>query len=143
MSRAPLQSLAAVALCAIACQAAAGAPAQTCPDRVHVASGALAPADIPAGWQANFADSQIWLTGNSVFDGPPEKGAALMPTSTRGSTATWKFAVPAADGYWLSCDYADGLIHLAVRADAKATSCRATFSKSGLPKVPHSEFTCQ
>lgn len=143
MSRVPLPSLFAAVLCAGACHAADAAPSQTCPDRVHVASGALAPADIPAGWQAHFEDSQIWLTGNSVFEGPPEKGGALMPTSTRGSTATWKFAVPAADGYWLSCDYANGLIHLAVRADAKATSCSATFSKSGLPKVAHAGFTCR
>lgn len=140
MSRALLPLL---LLAAGACRVADAAPAQACPARVHVASGTLAAADVPAGWEGTFSDSQVWLTGNSVFDGPPAKGAALMPTSTRGGTATWKFAAPSADGYWLSCDYANGLIHVAVRADAKATSCRATFSKSGDPKLPRSEFTCQ
>jgi len=142
MSRARLLLLVAT-LGANACHAADGAMSHSCPDRVHVASGTLAPADIPDGWKANFQDSQIWLTGNSVFEGPPEKGGAQMPTSTRGTTATWKFAAPAEEGYWLSCDYANGLIHLAVRADAKATSCTATFTKSGQPRVPHSEFTCR
>ena len=144
MSRLLLRCLAvAAALAGGACHAADAPTSHVCPDRVHIASATLAPADIPAGYQPTFSDSNVWLTGNSIFEGPPAQGAALMPTSTRGSTATWKFAVPVADGHWLSCDYAEGLIHLAVRADDNAKSCTATFSKSGMPKLPHAEFTCR
>ena len=126
-----------------ACASHAAQASHVCPSRVHVASGALVPADIPAGFQATFSDSQVWLTGYSVFEGPPERGAALVPDAGRGRTATWKFTSAAADGFWLSCDYANGLIHLAVRADDKATTCRASFSSSGDPKLSSAEFTCR
>ena len=139
----PTLALAAAALVAGPAHAADGAPSRVCPSRVHVASGTLAPADVPAGFQATFSDSQVWLTGYSLFEGPPAQGAALVPDSGHGLTATWNFAAPAAEGFWLSCDYANGLIHLAVRAADKATSCRASFSKSGDPKMPHAEFTCK
>jgi hypothetical protein len=124
-------------------QAAAGAPSQTCPSRVHLASGAIPPADVPAGFQASFSDSQIWLSGFSVFEGLPEKGASLAPVSSAAGTATWKFEGLASDGRWLSCDYANGLIHLASRAADTAKSCKGTFHTSGDPKLPHAEFTCQ
>lgn len=123
--------------------AAIGAPSQACPARVHVASGAVLPADVPAGFQASFSDSQVWLSGFSVFEGPPEKGASLVPDSSHGGIATWKFEGPAPDGHWLSCDYANGLIHLAVRAADTAKSCKGTFQTSGDPKLPHAEFICQ
>ena len=139
----PQAMLAAAALAVGTAHAADAQPSHVCPSRVHVASGALAPADIPAGFQATFSDSQVWLTGFSVFEGPPVQGASLVPDSGRGRTATWKFQAPAPEGFWLSCDYANGLIHLAVRADAKATSCRGTFSTSGDPKLPHAEFSCR
>ena len=144
MRRGLLQStLAATVLGAGASHVAGAEPSHVCPSRVHVASGALAPADVPAGFQATFSDSQVWLTGFSVFEGPPAQGASLVPDSGRGRTATWKFQAPAPEGFWLSCDYAMGLIHLAVRADAKATSCRGSFATSGDPKLPHAEFTCK
>ena len=136
-------TLAAAALLAGASHAATSESSHVCPSRVHVVSGALAPADIPTGFQATFSDSQVWLTGYSVFEGPPAQGASLVPDSGRGRSAAWKFPAPAADGFWLSCDYASGLVHLAVRADEKATSCRATFSTSGDPKMPRAEFTCK
>jgi opacity protein-like surface antigen len=144
MRRELLKSALAMAVLAVAAsQAACAAPSQVCPSRVHVASGALAAADIPAGFQATFSDSQVWLSGFSVFEGPPAQGASLVPDSGRAEAATWKFSRPAADGYWLSCDYANGLIHLAVRADDKATSCRGSFKTSGDPKLPQAEFSCR
>jgi hypothetical protein len=124
-------------------QVACAAPSQVCPSRVHVASGALAPEDVPAGFHATFSDSQVWLTGFSVFEGPPAQGAALVPDLGKGDVATWKFQGTAPEGRWLSCDYAEGLIHLAVRADDQAKSCQGRFAKSGDPKLPHAEFSCR
>ena len=123
--------------------AASGAPSQTCPARIHVASGAVLPPDVPAGFQASFSDSQVWLSGLSVFEGPPEMGASLVPSSSHDGTAMWRFEGPAPAGRWLSCDYSSGLIHLAVRAADTAKSCKGIFKTSGEPKLPHAEFRCE
>lgn len=123
--------------------AASAAPSQACPARIHVASGAVLPADVPAGFQANFSDSQVWLSGLSVFEGPPEMGSSLVPNSSSDGTATWRFEGPVPGGRWLSCDYSSGLIHLAVRAADTTKSCKGTFKTSGEPKLPHAEFSCK
>lgn len=125
--------------------AASAATTVVCPAVVHLQSGRIAAADVPASFKSTVESTPLLLSGVSVYDGPPEQGAALAPTSgsRNGDRSTWAFAGPYPDGKWLSCDYADGLVHVSTRADDRSASCDASTVKSGAPRILHGAFTCR
>ncbi len=92
-------------------------------------------ADTP-GFTPLVSDRLLALTGASAFDGPPEEGAALKPvTERRGAaynTSVWRFEGSYDGGKWMTCDYAQGLVRLAVRVEDTAQVCeaRATLAKA-------------
>ena len=117
----------------------------TCPAKVHLESGRVAD-DLPAGVVASVDASALRLSGIGAFDGPPDRGGALMPTSSSRDDArsTWVFSGPMPDGgRWVSCDYAGGLVHVATRVDERAVSCEGVATKSGSPRILRAEFVCQ
>jgi hypothetical protein len=116
-----------------------------CPRTVHLASGTVASEDVPPGYESVISNSVIHLSGFSMFDGPPKEGAALKPTSTssQGNVVTWKFEGSFSRGKWISCDYADGLVRVVVRAVDSVTSCVAE-AKTAKPQGNLSaSFTCR
>ena len=123
----------------------ATAAREMCPVRIHVEEAKVAAADQPARFQSTVDATPLFLSGLNVYDGPPERGAVLMPAQNNhgGARSTWRFPGSYPDGKWLSCDYANGLIHVAVRADDAATSCDGTMTKEGDPAVMHGTFVCR
>ncbi len=125
--------------------ASSAATTTVCPARVHLESGRIAVTDVPASFKSTVDPMPLLLSGVSVYDGPPEQRAALVPTSgsRTGDRSTWAFAGSYPDGKWLSCDYANGLVHLAIRVDDASASCDAVATKSGEPRVLRGTFTCR
>lgn len=117
-------------LCAAAMfVAATTAAAQdfACLPMIDVDAGTVDVADLPEGAQALMDRTSVPLSGSNLFDGPPREGAALVPTSTavRGKTATWVLDMSNERGYWMSCDYAGGLIRVIRRASDAVRQCEA------------------
>ncbi len=152
MSRTTVGSIARVVMAAFVAAgagswpiASSAATTAVCPARVHLESGRVAAGDVPASYKATVDPMPLPLSGVSIYDGPPEQGAALVPTSAgrNGDRSTWAFAGTYPDGKWLSCDYANGLVHLSIRADDASVSCDAVATKSGDPKILRGTFTCR
>ena len=141
----PLASAMAAALVVTAPSSGASETRESCPVRIHVEGVRVAFADQPARFQSTVDATPLFLSGLNVYDGPPERGAALMPAQNDGGGArsTWRFPGSYPDGKWLSCDYANGLVHVAVRADDAVTSCDGTMKKEGDPAVMHGTFVCR
>jgi hypothetical protein len=116
-----------------------------CPDKVHLASASLAASDVPAGFQAAASTGPVRLSGVSVFDGPPEQGAQLVPTQAdeRDTHLRWRFEGLSGQGVWLACHYADQLLQLTVKVDGQPTECQASVLKQGQPQALHAQFTCR
>ena len=136
---------ASMAIGSVSWTAASAATTAVCPARVHLESGRVAAADVPASFKSAIDPMPLQLSGVSVYDGPPEQGAALVPTSSsrNGDRSTWAFTGSYPDGKWLSCDYGNGLVHLSIRADDASASCEAVATKSGDPKILHGTFACR
>lgn len=121
--------------------------AHACPTQVRLKPATVvvnppAPAFTP--W---VSDTALMLTGASAFDGPPEQGAALKPASDKrvagGSTVVWHFEGKFEAGKWLSCDYAQGLVRLAVQVDAATTRCEARTRINKAPARPAVMLACR
>jgi hypothetical protein len=82
-----------------------------CPDRVPAVRVSVA--EVPEGWTLQSTDRSLLLTGDMVFDGPPEEGAALKPqwTSADGRREAWSLESLVAPA-WVSCEYGGGAIRL-------------------------------
>lgn len=117
---------------------------QTCPDRIQIESAQFKPAQPSPGFVEIISPGPAWLTGASLFDGPPEMGAQLKPLDTEpnATRSVWRFS-PASPNLWLSCDYASGLFRMAMPLKEAVTECRAVVKSAGLPKILHANFTCQ
>jgi hypothetical protein len=116
-----------------------------CPNRVRLASGNVVPEDVPSGYKTFVSDTPVGLTGVSVFDGPPEDGAALKPSSVTSheEIIRWRFEGSYEKGKWASCDYANGLIRLTRQVQEPTSSCTAAVRKSGPHKTIEAKFTCK
>ena len=90
-------------------------------------------------FKALVSESPIWLTGVGAFDGPPEEGASLKPDRTnkagKAESSTWVFHGAIERGKWMTCDYADGLVHLAVQVNARSAKCSAVAERLQNPGV--------
>jgi hypothetical protein len=116
-----------------------------CPSKARLASGSVATEDVPPGYKTFVSNTTVGVSGVTVFDGPPEDGAALKPSasSSNGETITWRFEGSYEKGKWVSCDYANGLIRLVRQIGEPTTSCTATVKKTGPYKRIEAKFTCK
>jgi hypothetical protein len=101
----------------------------TCPAQVRLSQATVAVNPPAPGFTPLVSDLPLPLTGASAFDGPPEEGAVLKPAAEQrgaaGRSTVWRFEGRFEAGKWLSCDYAQGLVRLAVAVDAASTRCEA------------------
>jgi len=100
-----------------------------CPMKVEVKQAPAAP---PSGWTAGLDTLPTEATGVSVFDGPPEELADLVPDDGKDTADTrsdiWN--LPKSDrGYWLVCHYANTTVTLARQLPATVTRCEAVYEK--------------
>ena len=115
----------------------------TCPATVYLASGVVVAEDIPAGSEALVSSAIIRLSGNNLYDGPPSEDAALIPTSTKASTATWVLSDKHPQGVWMSCDYAEGLVKIIKRTADSVTTCVATTKITKPQNTQETTFVCK
>lgn len=59
----------------------------------------------------------------SVFDGPPQDMADLVPDNPNAKRPRWTFAKDRKRDIWLVCNYADTRMKLARKVPASARSC--------------------
>ena len=123
---------------------ASAGPAYTCPDKIQLPAGAPAGQDLAANWMLIVSSGPVRLSGVSVFDGPPQEGAALKPGSVAqsGATITWKFSGTFAQGKWLACDYGGGVARAVMRAPDDSTFCVAHMERRTGPSSFKARFEC-
>jgi len=100
-----------------------------CPMKVEVKQALAAP---PSGWTAGLDKLPTEATGVSVFEGPPEELADLVPDDGKDAADTrsdiWN--LPHSDrGYWLVCRYASTTVILSRQLPATVTRCEAVYEK--------------
>jgi hypothetical protein len=100
-----------------------------CPMKVEVKQALAAP---PSGWTAGLDKLPTEAAGVSVFEGPPEEMADLVPDDGKDASDTrsdiWN--LPHSDrGYWLVCRYANTTVTLARQLPASVTRCEAVYEK--------------
>ena len=115
-----------------------------CPMKVEVKQALVAP---QSGWTAGHDQVPTDSAGMSVFDGPPEEMADLVPDDSKDAANTrsdvWN--LPQSDrGYWLVCHYANTTVTLARQLPASVTRCEAVYEKeqtfaSGAPVMRSSK----
>jgi hypothetical protein len=84
------------------------------------------------GWTEGLSGLATELAGVSVFDGPPEELAELIPDDGTDATDVrsdiWN--LPKNDlGYWLTCRYSSTTVTLTRRLPATVTRCEAVYEK--------------
>lgn len=116
-----------------------------CPSRVRLASGSVVSEDVPPGYTPFVPGGVARLTGVTVFDGPPEDGAALKPSSisSSGERVKWVFEGTYEKGKWISCDYEKGLITLVRQVAEPASTCAATIKKTKPYNNLEAGFSCR
>jgi hypothetical protein len=114
-----------------------------CPSTVRLASASVAPEDVPAGFEPRVSDSIIRLSGNNLYDGPPENRGQLKPDFAKGDVATWTLTPGKyPQGVWISCDYAQGLVKIVARTKESVTSCSVTTKKVKPYNTLTARFVC-
>ena len=79
-----------------------------------------------AGWTEGQENYPTELSGLTVFDGPPEELASLVPDgdSEDGKTTTESWTLAANPrGYWITCHYASTTVTLTQRLPDSAARC--------------------
>lgn len=98
-----------------------------CPQLVHLENIKLTDDFDSAVFRPAIAPAPLRLTGFNVFDGPPEEGGALKPTTSRrqgkSDFLSWTFTSANRVENWVACDYAGGLIRLAAKVNNTARTC--------------------
>jgi hypothetical protein len=116
-------------LALMACLPSAVLADVSCPMKVEVTQALPAP---PAGWTAGLDKLPTEAAGVSVFEGPPEELADLVPDDGKDAADTrsdiWN--LPHSErGYWLVCHYASTTVTLARALPATVTRCEAVYEK--------------
>lgn len=146
-----------IALCAIFFAAAARSEEGNliCPASVSLSSGVVAADKTPRGSQTLISKSPIYLTGVSIFDGPPEQGAALIPVSeqsqsnnndssvSRGSAILWNFEENYPQGIYISCDYGKGIVRVFSKIAVAPHACTANVQHLKLHDELKANFSCK
>jgi hypothetical protein len=126
-------------------QASWAAEEFTCKGSLQLAAASVVPQDIPADYHVVVPKTTVRLTGISVFDGPPEEGAALKPASwtAGGDRIKWVFEGTYEKGKWFSCDYANGIVRLSRKIGEPSSACTAAVTKHKPPAGIQAKLTCQ
>lgn len=114
------------------CLAAFALPAAAdvgCPMTIAVTQKLAAPS---SGWTEGLSQLPTDLAGISVFEGPPEDMADLVPDESPKTPNTvsdiWELP-PSERGYWLTCRYANTTVTLTRQLPKSVTHCEAIFEK--------------
>ena len=100
----------------------------SCPMKIDVAQNLAAPM---ADWTAGMEALPPELSGLTVFDGPPEELASLVPDGdSEDDKTTTEFWTLAANprGYWITC-YSSTTVTLTRRLPDSATRCEVVREK--------------
>ncbi len=110
-----------------------------CPSEIHTEQSAVK-TKVPSGWLAKRAynfEPQL-RTHMSVYDGPPEQGASLIPDDEENTDITktsWSFGKKKERSIWLACEYTGTGILLTKELPKEATLCRLLLSKTKTPEA--------
>lgn len=101
----------------------------SCPMKIDVEEKIVAP---QAGWTEGLSGLPTELAGISVFDGPPEELADLVPDdgvdAADARSDIWN--LPKKDrGYWLTCRYSSTTVTLTRQLPATVARCEAVYEK--------------
>jgi hypothetical protein len=96
-----------------------------------------------AGWTAIAEKTPQQLSNISLYDGPIEEGASLVPdreTKTQKTrTALWQLDTKTARGYWLACRYSGTSLTLGRALPKGLVQCAVTYNNleqiEGMPVV--------
>ena len=118
----------------MACLCVPGLPATayadvSCPMAIEVEEKLVAP---QPGWTEGQSGLPTELAGISVFDGPPEELAELVPDdgAHAGDMRSDIWNLPRNDrGYWLTCRYSSTTVTLTRQLPATVTRCEAVYEK--------------
>ena len=119
-------ALGAFFLALVAAPASAGV---SCPMKIDVSQKLTAPV---ADWTAGTEALPTELSGLTVFDGPPEELASLVPDGdSEDDKTTTEFWTLAANprGYWITCHYSSTTVTLTQRLPDSATRCEVVREK--------------
>jgi hypothetical protein len=126
--------------------AAQEAPKPLCPATVQLTEPKLA---MPvAGWNVTFDTAPHRLSRVTLFDGPVEENASLVPdrvvpeketTSGKTRTAKWLLQPKPERPYWLACYYSGSSLALSRALPAGLKMCSVTYSLTveidGMPEI--------
>jgi hypothetical protein len=103
-----------------------------CPKEIHTEQSAVK-TKVPSGWEPkrDFSPKPQVLEGLSVYDGPPEEGARLVPDNEENANPAksfWTFDKKKERSIWLGCEYTGSSIFLAKELAASVTTCRLLVS---------------
>lgn len=101
----------------------------SCPMKIEVEEKIAVP---QPGWTEGLSGLPTELAGISVFDGPPEELAELVPDDGADAADTrsdiWN--LPKNDrGYWLTCRYSSTTVTLTRQLPPSVTRCEAVYEK--------------
>jgi hypothetical protein len=116
----------------------------TCPKTTTIQSAKVETGNA-AGLVPYVTNSTIRLTGVSVFDGPPNEGAALIPSTVaaKGSRISWNLSEAHVREGWVSCDYAEGAVRLARKVGSATATCVAVIQASSPDRAFGARFECK
>ena len=116
--------------CVAALLASASALADIgCPKKIEVSQSLAAAQE---GWTDGREKLPTELAGISVFDGPPEQLADLVPDdgAESGDSRSDVWNLPKNErGYWLTCRYSSTTVTLTRPLPATVTRCEAVYEK--------------
>src|SRR6185295_4025694 len=113
----------------LACAPSAVSADVICPMKIGTLQGLTMGA---AGWTVGVDSLPTELAGISVFDGPPDQQAHLVPDNgaETGDTRSDIWTLPKNErGYWLTCRYSSTTVTLTRQLPATVTRCEAAYEK--------------
>ncbi len=118
-----------------------------CPATIALDSATIKEKNLGVGFSVLVSDKSLLLSGANVFDGPPEDGAVLKAKNQvkQGAVETlfWQFDGVYPQGKWISCDYAEGFVRLAIKIDDASTRCKVLVGKRNKPEKLTLQFKCE
>ncbi len=119
--------MASVAAICIAGRASAGEV--RCPAEIAVDQRVGA---APSGWTVSYNGFKNELATVTIFEGPPEQNASLVPddqkTGPHTIAQTWKLA-PSTSGYWITCGYSNTSAQISQKLSADVSRCEVTLER--------------
>jgi len=113
----------------LACAPSAALAEVICPMKIGTLQGLTAGA---AGWTVGVDNLPTELAGMSIFDGPPDQQADLVPDdgAETGDTRSDIWTLPKNErGYWATCRYSSTTVTLTRQLPATVTRCEAVYEK--------------